>query len=315
MWRLPARSHSAAAPRAGLADAAAHHGGAVRAGRLGRRQRPHLGAAHRRNSRPAGGGREHRRRRRHDRIEPGREGRARWLSAADGHLGTNGVNQPLYKRPLYNAATDFAPVALVNQGLYVLLVRKDMPVVTLPEFIAYAKANQEKMHYGSGGAGSTTHMVCILLGMATGIEATHVPYRGAGPALQDLVGGRLDYMCEPLPTALPQIQGNTLKPIVLLAPTRTQILPDLPSAAEQGLKDFRSRAGTRCSCQRARRTRSSVGSTPRPARRSILPTSVPGLRRRAPKFPRWSAGRRSTSVSSSRARSSNGRRRSRPAAC
>lgn len=232
-----------------------------------------------------------------------------------GNLGTHGVNQTLYKRPLYNAATDFAPVALVNQGLYVLPVRKDMPVVTLPEFIAYAKANQEKMHYGSGGADSTTHMVCILLGMATGIEATHVPYRGAGPALQDLVGGRLDYMCEPLPTALPQIQGNTLKPIVLLAPTRTQILPDLPSAAEQGLKDFRSRAGTRCSCQRARRTRSSVGSTPRPARRSILPTSVPGLRRRAPKFPRWSAGRRSTSVSSSRARSSNGRRRSRPAAC
>ncbi len=155
-----------------------------------------------------------------------------------GNLGTHGVNQTLYKKPLYNAATDFAPVGLVNQGLYVLLVRKDMPVGTLPEFIAYAKANQEKMHYGSGGAGSTTHMVCILLGMATGIQATHVPYRGAGPALQDLVGGRLDYMCEPLPTALSQIQGNTVKPIVLLAPTRTKVLPDVPAAAEQGLKDF-----------------------------------------------------------------------------
>ena len=126
-----------------------------------------------------------------------------------GNLGSHGVNQTLYKRPLYNSMTDFTPVGLVNQGLYVLLVRKDFPANTLPEFIAYAKANQAKLQYGSGGAGSTTHMVCILLNMALGIKTTHIPYRGTGPALQDLAGGRLDYECEPVPSALPLIQGAT----------------------------------------------------------------------------------------------------------
>ena len=155
-----------------------------------------------------------------------------------GNLGSHGVNQTLYKRPLYNSVTDFAPVGLVNQGLYVLLVRKDLPVSTLPEFIAYAKANQAKLQYGSGGAGSTTHMVCILLNMALGIETTHIPYRGTGPALQDLAGGRLDYQCEPVPSALPLIQGNAAKPIALLARKRTAVLPDIPTAQEQGLADF-----------------------------------------------------------------------------
>ena len=80
-----------------------------------------------------------------------------------------------------------------------------MPVKNLQEFIVYAKANQGKMQFGSGGAGSTTHMVCVLLNMALGLNTTHIPYRGTGPALQDLVGGRTDYQCEPLPTALPLI--------------------------------------------------------------------------------------------------------------
>ena len=155
-----------------------------------------------------------------------------------GTVGTHAQGQTLYKRPLYNSVTDFAPVGLVNQGLYVLLVRKDLPVSTLPEFIAYAKANQAKLQYGSGGAGSTTHMVCILLNMALGIETTHIPYRGTGPALQDLAGGRLDYQCEPVPSALPLIQGNAAKPIALLARKRTAVLPDIPTAQEQGLADF-----------------------------------------------------------------------------
>jgi tripartite-type tricarboxylate transporter receptor subunit TctC len=155
-----------------------------------------------------------------------------------GNLGSHGVNQTLYKRPLYDSIKDFAPVGLINQGLYVLLVRKDLPVSTLPEFIAYAKANQARMQYGSGGAGSTTHLVCILLNMALGISVTHVPYRGSGPAMHDLVGGRLDYLCEPVPTALPQMSGNAAKPIVLLARNRTKVLPEVPTAHEQGLKDF-----------------------------------------------------------------------------
>ena len=155
-----------------------------------------------------------------------------------GNLGSHGVNQTLYKRPLYNSMTDFAPVGLVNQGLFVLMVRKDFPANTLPEFTAYAKANEAKLQFGSGGAGSTTHMVCTLLNMALGLHTTHIPYRGTGPALQDLVGGRLDYQCEPLPTALPLIQGHNAKPIALLARKRSEVVPQIPTAEEQGLKDF-----------------------------------------------------------------------------
>ena len=155
-----------------------------------------------------------------------------------GNLGSHGVNQTLYKRPLYNSMTDFAPIGLVNQGLFVLLVRKDFPATTLLEFTAYAKVNEAKLQFGSGGAGSTTHMVCVLLNMALGLNTTHIPYRGTGPALQDLIGGRLDYQCEPLPTALPLIQGNAVKPIALLARQRSAVVPEIPTAQEQGLKDF-----------------------------------------------------------------------------
>jgi tripartite-type tricarboxylate transporter receptor subunit TctC len=155
-----------------------------------------------------------------------------------GNLGSHAVNQTLYKRPLYNSMTDFTPVGLVNQGLYVLLVRNDFPASTIPEFAAYAKANEAKLQFGSGGAGSTTHLVCILLNKMLGLNTTHIPYRGTGPALQDLVGGRLDYQCEPVPTALPLIQGHNAKPIALLASKRTKVLPDIPTAGEQGLKDF-----------------------------------------------------------------------------
>jgi tripartite-type tricarboxylate transporter receptor subunit TctC len=155
-----------------------------------------------------------------------------------GNLGSHGVNQTLYKHPLYNSITDFTPIGLLNQGLFVLLARKDFPTATLPEFTAYAKANEAKLQFGSGGAGSTTHMVCVLLNMALGLNTTHIPYRGTGPALQDLIGGRLDYQCEPLPTALPLIQGNTAKPIALLARKRSAVVPQIATAQEQGLKDF-----------------------------------------------------------------------------
>jgi len=98
-----------------------------------------------------------------------------------GNLGSHGVNQTLYKRPLYNSMTDFAPVGLVNQGLFVLLVRKDFPASTLSEFTAYTKANAAKLQFGSGGAGSTTHMVCVLLNMALGLQTTTFPIVAPGP--------------------------------------------------------------------------------------------------------------------------------------
>jgi tripartite-type tricarboxylate transporter receptor subunit TctC len=156
-----------------------------------------------------------------------------------GNIGTHAFNQTLYKKPLYNAATDFAPVGLTTEAARVLVVRKDLPVNTLPEFIAYAKVNQAKMQFGSAGAGSATHIPCVLLNMKIGApDIVHVPYRGAGPAMQDLIGGRIDFMCDAISTSLSQIQEKNVKPIALLSLQRAAVLPDLKTAHEQGLPDF-----------------------------------------------------------------------------
>jgi tripartite-type tricarboxylate transporter receptor subunit TctC len=155
-----------------------------------------------------------------------------------GTVGTHAQNQTLYKRPLYNAASDFTPVALMAQVPLVLIARKDLPVNNLQEFIAYTKANQSKMSFGSAGAGSATHLGCVLLNAAMGVDIQHVPYRGTGPAMQDLAAGRIDYLCEIVTTALPQIQGGTVKPIAMLSLDRSPVLPNLPTANESGLPKF-----------------------------------------------------------------------------
>jgi tripartite-type tricarboxylate transporter receptor subunit TctC len=145
------------------------------------------------------------------------------------------INQTLYKRPLYDAVNDFEHVALFADSARVLIVRKDLPTSTLPEFVAHAKANQAKMQYGSAGAGSGMHVCAILLDVAMGTKITHVPYRGAGPAMQDLIGGRIDYVAEQISTGLPQIRGNTVKAIATLGLDRAPGLEELPTAQELGL--------------------------------------------------------------------------------
>jgi tripartite-type tricarboxylate transporter receptor subunit TctC len=155
-----------------------------------------------------------------------------------GNVGTHAGNQTLYRHPLYNAATDFAPVILVVELPLVLVARKDLPADDLPGFLAYAKANQATMQFGSGGAGSATHLACALLNAAAGIEVTHVPYRGGAPAMQDLIAGRIDYLCVDTPVALPQIESKTVKPIAVLTRGRSPSLPALAPAHEQGLADF-----------------------------------------------------------------------------
>jgi tripartite-type tricarboxylate transporter receptor subunit TctC len=155
-----------------------------------------------------------------------------------GNAGTHAQNQTLYKNPLYNAATDFAPVALIAEQPTVLVARKDLPPNTLPEFITYAKANQAKMQYGSAGAGAANHLACVLLNAAIGIDVTHIPFRGGGPAMQELISGRIDYTCNIVTTALPQIEAKLVKPIALLSTARSPTLPNLASAQEQGLPNF-----------------------------------------------------------------------------
>lgn len=152
-----------------------------------------------------------------------------------GTVGTQAQGQTLYKKPLYNSVTDFTPVALIADVPIVLIVRKDLPANNLKEFVAYAKANQAKMQFGSAGAGSATHLGCVVLNTAMGTNIVHVPYKGTGPAMQDLVAGRIDFLCEIITTAKAQIDGGTVKPLAIMTKDRSPVEPNLPTTLEQGL--------------------------------------------------------------------------------
>jgi tripartite-type tricarboxylate transporter receptor subunit TctC len=155
-----------------------------------------------------------------------------------GNVGTHAVSQTLYKRPLYDARADFEPVALIADLSLVLVARKDLPVSNLQDFIAYAKANQAKMQFGSAGAGSATHLGCALLNAAAGLSVTHVPYCGGAPAMQDLIAGQIDYLCIDTPVANPQIVAGAVKGLAVLSRERSASLPSLATVREQGLADF-----------------------------------------------------------------------------
>ena len=155
-----------------------------------------------------------------------------------GTVGTQAYSQTLYKKPLYNSLTDFTPVVLVAEQPLVLVVRKDFPASSLKEFAAYVKANAAKLSFGSGGSGSATHLGCLLLNTAIGVDVQHVPYRGSAPALQDLMAGRIDYLCDAVSTELAPIKAGNVKPIAVLARQRSAALANVPTAQQEGLAGF-----------------------------------------------------------------------------
>lgn len=163
-------------------------------------------------------------------------------SAPDGYTflqggtGTHAQSQSLYRKRPYDAVNDFTHLALITESPLVLVVRKELPATNLREFIAYGKANSTT--YGSAGFGSSTHLGCALLAEASGFKSTHVPYRGMGPVMQDLTAGRIDFGCDFVLGALPQIEAKALKGLAVLTKQRSSALPELPTADEQGLKDF-----------------------------------------------------------------------------
>ena len=154
-----------------------------------------------------------------------------------GNIGTHAWSQSLYRKPPYNTVTDFVALSLVVESPRALITPKNFPANSLPEFIAYIKANQGAAKFGSAGAGSASHVSCILLNAALGVSVTHVPYRGLGPAMQDLIAGRVDYMCDSPSTSLQQIETNLIKAIATTGQRRAAPLPGVPTALEQGL-DF-----------------------------------------------------------------------------
>ena len=166
-------------------------------------------------------------------------------AAPDGYtslLGTvaTHANPQLYTdKPLYDPLTDFTPVALIAEIPLIVIVRKEFPANTFAEFMAYAKANPGKLNYGSAGVGSASHLGCVMLDQAMDTHAQHVPYRGTGPAMQDLIGGRIDFLCDIAVTAVQSIKAGTVKGLATLAGRRMAVLPELPTAAESGLPSLR----------------------------------------------------------------------------
>jgi len=155
-----------------------------------------------------------------------------------GSVDTFAMNQSLYKKLPYQAATDFVPVGLVIEQPILLIARNDLPASTVPQFISYAKANQAKMQYGSAGVGSGSHLTCARMNAAMGFDATHIPYRGSAQAMQDLLAGRIDYFCALGAAAMAPLEGKTAKAIAILSRERSPLFPSLASAHEQGLTNF-----------------------------------------------------------------------------
>jgi tripartite-type tricarboxylate transporter receptor subunit TctC len=152
-----------------------------------------------------------------------------------GNSGTHAYSQGLRKNPPYNSVTDFAPVGLVTESPRILLARKDLPVNNLQEFVAYVKKNQDKMQFGSAGVGSGTHLPCELLNATIGAKVTHVPFKGAGPVMQELIAGRIDYFCDTIQTGAAQAKAGSVKGIAVMSPRRVPIIADLATTGEQGL--------------------------------------------------------------------------------
>lgn len=152
-----------------------------------------------------------------------------------GTVGTHAQSQTLYKTPRYNALTDFTPVALLAEVPIVLIARRDLPVEDLKSFAAHVKENESKMAFGSAGAGSASHLACVVANAALGLKVAHAPYQGTSPATDDLQGGRIDYLCEIASTAKPALDSGSVKGIAVMAPRRSRVLPALPTATEQGV--------------------------------------------------------------------------------
>lgn len=165
-------------------------------------------------------------------------------AAADGHtvlFGTSGplaINMSLYNKLGYDPLTSFAPVIQIGHLPNVLVVHPSVPAKTAAELVTYAKANPGKLSYASSGNGASSHLAGVLFNMRMGTDIQHIPYKGTGPALNDLLGAQVTMSFTDVLTALPHIKAGKLRVLGVTAATRSAALPDTPTLAEQGIKDF-----------------------------------------------------------------------------
>ena len=153
-----------------------------------------------------------------------------------GTIGTHVANVALYRSLPYDPQKDFEPVALLGTAPLILIAKPSLPAGDLKGFIAYVKQNPGKLSYGSAGVGSISHMGCIMLLSALGLDIQHVPYRGVAPAMTDLIGGQIDFMCDQTTTAMPQIKAGRVKALAALTARHIDVLPNLRTANEQGAR-------------------------------------------------------------------------------
>jgi putative tricarboxylic transport membrane protein len=155
-----------------------------------------------------------------------------------GHMGTHAASLALYANLAYDPRTDFVPIGLVLETPEVLVTRKDLPPNTLAEFIAYARQNEAKLNVAHSGVGSISYVGCLLLNSAIGIRPTLVPFTGSSQVTNALLGGQVDYFCDPIVAQMGHIRAGALKGLAIASAQRHPLLPDLPTSAEQGLPQF-----------------------------------------------------------------------------
>lgn len=159
-----------------------------------------------------------------------------------GHMGTHAASVPLYPKLAYHPEKDFEPIALLAGTPILILARKDFPPKDLKEFVAYVKANAEKVNAAHAGIGSVSHVSCELLHSILDVKPVGVPFNGTGPAMNALVAGQVDYMCDQIVNAVPQINAGTIKAYAIATPERNPSLPNVPTTAEAGLPAFQAQA-------------------------------------------------------------------------
>lgn len=155
-----------------------------------------------------------------------------------GNLGTQAASVGLYPKLAYDPRTDFEPILNTGGTPMLVVAKKDLPVKDFKEFVAYVKANAAKMNYGTGGVGATSHLTCLFLDSLLGVQPTHVPFRGSGPALNALLAGSVDYVCDQTVGVVPTIQAGQANGLVVATPERIPVVPDVPTSKEQGLPEF-----------------------------------------------------------------------------
>jgi tripartite-type tricarboxylate transporter receptor subunit TctC len=155
-----------------------------------------------------------------------------------GHLGTNALASAFYPDLGYDPQTDFAPIGLSAEYPELLVVRKDFPADNLNEFVTYARANASKLNVGHAGLGSVSYIGCLLLNSAIGIKPAMIPFTGTAPVLNAMLGGQIDYECDPVLGTLAQVRAGGVKALAIAARKRSPMLPDVPTSWEQGLPEF-----------------------------------------------------------------------------